>query len=279
MALSDSAPLPGTVRVLLVDAANGKEFARTDLPPDQLPETFARATRMHVGDVEWQVVSAEPLTREAIVANGSVVIRLNRLTVVDLKQVGYSLPTVCHHLPPFGPVQGAGATLEFRLDDWRQIEFVAKELGEALAAELAAVRAVYAEHAGSQGFRRLHSRRELPEPLLGRSFTSAGLQRRFGGKWGQRVQTEDIDGQPSLLAGGEWFRLPGGLVGYSVTTGGRVATIGLTVPRGPFDCMSGSPPVIELGADREALASFARDHDLLLVDWCAGQCIAWDSAT
>lgn len=276
MAQSDLPPPPGTVRVLLVDAATGKAFAQSDLPPDQLPETFDHATRMQLGDQEWQVESAEPGTREAIVAHGGVVIRLSRVTLVDPKQVGFSLPTICEHLPPFGPMQGTGATLQLRLDDWRQIEFVAKELGAAVTAELAAVQAVYAEQAGSPGFRRLHSRLELPEPLLGRAFSSAGLQRRFGGEWGSRVQTEDLEGQPSLLDGGAWFRLPGGLAGYAVTTAGRVATLGFTVSRGPLDCMNGRPPVLDLGADRAAVTTFALDHDLLLVDWCAAQLVAWD---
>lgn len=276
MAPSDPPPTPSTVRVLLVDAATDEQFAQYDLPPDQLPETFDHATRMQLGDQEWQVVSAEPGTRNAIVAHGGVVIRLSRVMLIDPKQVDFSLPTICEYLPPFGPVQGTGSTLEFRLDDWRQIEFVAKELGATVVAELAAIQAVYAEQAGSPGFRRLHSRRELPEPLLGRAFSRAGLQRRLGGEWGSRVQTEDLNGLPSLLDGGAWFRLPGGQVGYAITTAGRVATLGLTVSRGPLDCMNGTPPVLDLGADHGILATFALEHDLLLVDWCAAQLVAWD---
>jgi hypothetical protein len=276
MAQPDSAPPPGTVRVLLIDAANGKPFAQTDLPADQLPETFTISTQLHLGDQDWQVRSADPATRDAIVAQGSVVLTLSRLETIDPALIGYSLPTICEHLPPFGPMAGTGVTLEFRLDDWRQIEFVAKELGAEVAAELAAVQAVYAEQAGRQGFRRMHTRRELPEPLFGRSITSSSLQRRFGGEWGDRVQTEDLAGAPTLLEGGAWFRLPGGLVGYSVTTAGRVAALGLAVPRGPLDCMGGRPPVIDLGADRALLASFAREHGLLLIDWCAAQLFAWD---
>lgn len=80
-----------------------------------------------------------------------------------------------------------------------------KELGEAMAAQIAAVQAVHAEHAGSQGFRRLHSRRELPEPLLGRSFTATGLQPVHGVGFGDlnRALTRPLE---SGIVGGARFR-------------------------------------------------------------------------
>lgn len=273
MANQDLESSPGTVHVTLVDVENGKPFAEADLPPSHLPESFDRETRLQLGEQELQVISADPSTRAEIVARGSVVITLSRLQTIDPKKVGFSLPTICEHLPPLVPLRGEGAMLEFRLDDWRQIEFVTDTLGVEVDAEIADVQALYAECEGRGGFHRLHVRSRLAEPLTGMGFTLVGLQKRFGGEWGSRVKTDDLEGHGALIDGGVWFRLPGGLVGYAVEAAGRVVTLALTVPRGPLDCMRGRPPVLDLGADRVALSTLARDHGLLLVDWCAAQLV------
>jgi hypothetical protein len=59
-----------TVHVALMDAASGRSIGEVDLPSDNLPESFAVATTLHLGDSDWTVEDAEPVTRAAAVAAG-----------------------------------------------------------------------------------------------------------------------------------------------------------------------------------------------------------------
>ena len=51
------------VAVTLIDDATGAVFATTEMPPADLPESFAIETTLHIGDADWSVVHAVPQTR------------------------------------------------------------------------------------------------------------------------------------------------------------------------------------------------------------------------
>lgn len=54
------------IDVDFIDAETNKIFAKSKMPIEQLPKSFATATTMHIGNENWQVVSATPMTHEEI---------------------------------------------------------------------------------------------------------------------------------------------------------------------------------------------------------------------
>src|SRR2546423_1435250 len=110
-----------TVSVEFVDAATGLVFTRSDLPEDQLPDSFAPETTLHLGDDPWLVEGAEPSSAAEFVASGRLVLTVRRLTVSP-QDVLYSLPTICDALPVVGPAPTRVDCLELHEDDWRQVE-------------------------------------------------------------------------------------------------------------------------------------------------------------
>src|SRR5690242_17556226 len=108
------------IHVELFDAATGTLIGEADLPAEQLPESFAASTTLHLGDADWHVERAEPMTRDEYVKAGHLVLRLREVVQVDPKQILFSLPTIEDALPPLhdGPGEEAAALRE---DDWRQV--------------------------------------------------------------------------------------------------------------------------------------------------------------
>jgi hypothetical protein len=113
---SDRADL---IEVTLVDAKSGQRFSTTELPVDQLPETFELSTTMHIGADDWRVERADPIDRAGYVASGRLTLVLRKTESVDPSKVLFSLPTLEDALPPMREPDSSSA-YEMHEDDWRQ---------------------------------------------------------------------------------------------------------------------------------------------------------------
>ena len=232
-----------TIRVELVNAATGGSMGEANLPADRLPDAFDAQTTMHLGNDEWHVVVAEPMTRAEYEASGRLRITLHRIEKVDPKAILFSLPTIENTMPPLQ--QGAGATCALHEDDWRQHELVSAGLEPELAAELADIRKIHDDRVGV-GFKTIHVRGRIPAPLAGRTVPLEALALALGGP---RRDTVSLgDGQ---VVGGFAYAIGDGHV-YGREDGGLIQEL-----------------AVARGTDTRGLATFARDHQLVLVDWCA----------
>jgi hypothetical protein len=250
------------VRVRFVDAASGREFASVDVPPEQLPESFEAPTTMHLGDADWQVLSADPLTRAGYVAKGALVLTLRKVEYVSPGDILFSLPTLCDALPaltadPGGP---GGRALELHEDDWRQVELVSSAQSDAIRAELASIRRIHsAERTPIGAFRKLHVRAAITEPLASRTLTVEAAKRAFAPA-PQAFDRLGFRGAAGQVAGGFAFETATGLRVYGTATD-VVTTLALL--RTP---LAASP-----GADAAALHGLMQAHELVLVDWCSAR--------
>ena len=48
------------IKMTLIDEMTGQVLAILDMPADQIPQSFPRATTLDVGNEQWYVVSATP---------------------------------------------------------------------------------------------------------------------------------------------------------------------------------------------------------------------------
>jgi hypothetical protein len=248
---------PGSrlVHVEMVDR-EGQRLITSDMPIEQLPQSFEAATTLHIRGEDFDVVEADPMTAEEFGRTGRLrlVLRKVKIETIDPRQVLFSLPTISDELPPVAP----GTTklkkdvLEMAEDDWRQTEFVHLSHDLTIDRELADVAAIYAEKRQGQGFKELHVRKRIPEPLAAARIDLSALpaERYFDGV--------GFYGVAGLIAGGFALRMRSGIELYGVTRGGIVSALCVHVlARRGID-----------EADINALQALAREHQLCVVDWC-----------
>jgi len=207
-----------------------------------LPEAFAVATTLHLGDRDWSVERAEPATRAEYVAARRLRLVIREIQRVDPKTILFSLPTLENALPPMR--DGNSDAVRLHEDDWRQLELVTAELEPAIEAELAAIRVIHAERDGV-GFRRLHVRERIPDPLIGTNIAFEAVRR------GRRRDLGFV-GSASIIVGGFAFEVGDGAI-YGREDGGHVVVLGAW------------------RAEPNLLVDVARVHRLVIVDWCAAR--------
>ena len=78
------------VLLTLVDDATGAAFARTEMPPAELPESFAIDTTLRLGDADWSVVEATPPNREEYTKSGSLTLRLRKIENIATETISFS---------------------------------------------------------------------------------------------------------------------------------------------------------------------------------------------
>lgn len=238
------------VDVTFLDADSGQTIMKLKLPARQLPESFATDTTLDLGQDDWQVVEARPVTATEFIAKGALTLRLRKLQKIDPREILFSLPTVADEVPKGVPAEGE-VLLTLHEDDWLQLELVPAEVEAQLAADLTGVRRVLEHERKGPGFERLHIRKALPAPFGMRVLNVAALEQRFGAR-----RAIAWLNQSGLVEHGFAFALPGGAVLYGVADGPRVAQLGVS----------------RADADVRALREAER---LLLVDWCAAKVTRW----
>lgn len=251
-----------TVHVEFVDANTGTGFAQTDISPEQLPASFEAETTMHLGDQDWLVVSATPMTSLEFRASGRLRLVLTRVerTTIDTRELVYSLPTIADGIP--APA-AAGSTklgkriLELHEDDWRQIEVYATANDERVDLHLAAVRAIHESSRSGSGFTRVHVRDGCDALLTGPGCSLTDLREACppGSEWLEGVA---LLGLPGIIEGSFVVRLPSCVTLYGMATNDRMDVLGIQPPRGAaFD-------IREL----DGVAAFMRARRLGVVEWC-----------
>jgi hypothetical protein len=240
------------VRVTFIDDATGNSFAVTDLPPTDLPETFELDTTLHLGNEDWTVVAASPMTRAEYAKSKTLTLRLRRVQLMDPREILFSLPSICDAIPGVSIQPLTGGEFALAEDDWRQLEFVSRELAGEADEEIAKIRLIH-ENASVEGvgWKEIHIRTK-PEIPIARNLTLAGLAKALnvlpepGGVTYHGAQARITDGYSLRI---------GGLILYGVAPGGVVQVIALS------EAAQGAAVV-------DRLKALAQDLNLDLVNWC-----------
>lgn len=124
MAILDRFRKKLTVTVTFVNQLDQSIIGRSELAVEQLPETFAINTVMHLGDEDWQILKAEPCDKSAFVKTRELTLTMQRIESINPADILFSLPTIAGELPGLSPTTfSTSFTYQMREDDWRQCEF------------------------------------------------------------------------------------------------------------------------------------------------------------
>ena len=242
------------IEVTLIDDRSGGVIGVTKLAPDDLPASFFASTTMHVGDAEWSVVAADPVTRDRYSATRKLVLRLRPIERIDPGDLLYTLPTICDPLPGSEGSDADGREVVLREDDWRQLELVSAGFGADVEQELGAIRAIHEHERVGMGFRNLHVRSRLPRPIEDGRISLEDVRALVGGRLSQPLR---FDGVGKQISDGIGFSFEGGSILYGICSGTHFEILGLR----------------SASADNlVGLKAFAAQRDLLVVDWC--RCVA-----
>lgn len=154
------------VAVTFIDVENSATIARSDVPLEQLPDTFEIQTDLELQGEKYFVVRAEPATKDEFSKTRQLAVSVRRTNAVDLSQILYSLPSICGSaLPPSRPTRVAGDVHVLHEDDWRQCEFVDIDHAALITRELAAIRRIHEVASTAVGWREIHVRGLIDSPL------------------------------------------------------------------------------------------------------------------
>ncbi len=195
----------------------GRPFATTKSPIEQLPDTFEIRTTLHIGDDEWRIVSADPSSKSDFRKTGKLKLTLVKVRTewIAPRDILYSLPTISNDIAGLEPAGSLENTLVVHEDDWRQSEVVSSRFASLIDSEFQAIRRIYEnEHAGV-GFRNLHIRSAIPEPLAGVALTLDMLRSEFSAV--HEFDGVAFDHAAGVIPHGFAFRNPTGLIVWGQT--------------------------------------------------------------
>lgn len=257
-----------TIETLFIDASTGQAIGQADMPIERLPQSFERETTMHIGNEDWTVSKAEPMTAEEFGQTGKLVLTLRKIIRMSPKDILFSLPTLCNEIPALlsDSTKRGKDVLELHEDDWRQIEFVSVSHRDSIDFELAKIRSIYQEASIDTGrflaFKTLHVREQINTPLHD-GIPLSEFTKFFPSVLQKQCEGVSFQQDDRLVDGGFAFQAFPVLL-YGQHTGGIIKILGIrVVERAPED----NKDIVHF------LQNFMSTYNLYLIDWCRMQLI------
>lgn len=170
-----------TVDVRFFEEGSRDPFATSHVPLAQLPDTFEVDTVLHLGDQDWKVVRAEPSQKSEFAERGTLELFLvpHQVTQIDPSKILYSLPTINDAIAASEPVKSLDGFVMVEEDDWRQFEFIDRVHAESIREELEEIVEIYQNHRVGAGFKHLHLRQKITDPLPRTPLTISLIEQAF----------------------------------------------------------------------------------------------------
>ena len=229
---------------------NESPFASSDIPKDQLPDTFKIETKLAIAGQNWSVTNAMPETKEEFIKSGKLKIYLKKIETVDPKDILFSMPTINNDLCEIIDCETQNLYL-INEDDWRQIELIEEINSDNINEELAGIENIYKNHyVEGVGFNKIFIREKVEAPLSGNKISLDALKQELN-------VTKNYDGFSFYNANGMAknsfaFEIENSLIVYGLTSGNHVI----------FLCISGT------NALSNSLLDFMKKTNLVCVNWC-----------
>jgi len=242
-----------TIAVAFIDDRTGAQIAVSNVPPEQLPDSFALDTELDLAGSHYVVVRAEPQTKSEFSKSKRLTVMLRHVETVNPQDVLFSMPSICGAaLPAAARGLISGEAIVLREDDWRQCEFVATAHSTEVSAELSAIRHIHSNAAASVGWKEIHVRERIAHPLAPGTTWSmvAELIESFepvGVAFGQK---------DNAVANAVGAKLPDQVVVWGVVDSGQLTVL----------CVENLERASPLTAT--TLRRVADNLSLALVDWC-----------
>ncbi|PVZ83953.1 hypothetical protein C9426_24785 [Serratia sp. S1B] len=248
---------PKTIEVTLIECGKDEAFGVSQVPVEQLPDTFEINTTLHLGDVDWQVVEARPARKMEFKETGKVTIVLAKQEIfnIDPAKILFSLPTISDDLPIVEAASSLENVLVLREDDWRQFEFLAIDMDEVVQQELQDILAIYHTQREEPGFKQLHVRKRVAEPLPGVVLSLESLAQAFNIE--KRFSGVAFNNAAATIVNGFAWQTDSGWTFFGQTdTQGNLVVLGLLPPQ-----------QAEAAVIAKQIDDFLLANNLLLVDW------------
>ncbi len=252
--------MSATIAVTFVDQKTGKPFAVSDMPLEQLPESFAPATQMFLADVEWQVIAAEPMTAAEFARTGRLTLTLAKVLTMPAKDIRFTLPTITDAIPAVATSTSKAhkKALTIHEDDWRQIELISASYAVAIREQFEGIGRIFDTSFDGFGFTDIYVR-SLIEPAILSSLSQHDIEMALPTPF-ETLDGIVYEGSDGLIAGGFAYTI-GAVALLGLQVDGRVQALCLH----PMRTQDAPTPQVDTLA--EALAQLMAPRDLLLVDW------------
>jgi len=175
---------PKTVQVTFIDVTTGTTIGTSNMPPNQLPETFEVATTMHLDNEDWTVVEAVPKHSKEFIEIGHLSLKLKKVEALDPNNLLYTIPTIANELPEKTDTSPySDFVYSMHEDDWRQNEFLQQSARTLIDIELQKIKEIKTYHQKEVGdamvaFASCHVRDSIGMPDL--KVALADLQAKLG---------------------------------------------------------------------------------------------------
>jgi hypothetical protein len=235
--------------------ANGTEipFAISEVPIEQLPDTFELETDLEIEEQHWKVIQAAPQNKEEFSKTGKLRIILDKIQMMDPREILFSLPTINDEIAETEN-DSIDNLFVIHEDDWRQQEFVSPKYNAEIRQELSAIAEIYEKHRIGIGFDKIHIRSSIASPLIDKNISIEEFNQRLN-------ITERFDGC-GLAGGGKVknsfaFQIADGTAFYGQTENGLITVL----------CAQLDENFIQ------SIKNVAEHYKIVFVDWCRAEVI------
>ncbi len=245
------------VEVKFYEDESKKPFAISNVPIDQLPDTFEIDTTMHLGEEDWSVLGAEPARKTKFMKSGKLKLYLSKVEIstIDPNEILYSLPTVSNDFAGLENATSLKNVLVLQEDDWRQFEFMSHNYETLIERELKSISDIYKNHREGLGFKEIHVRKMIKIPLANSKLTINTIKSSFSI---EKVYSGVAfnNAAATIVGGFAFFSKSGWLLWGQADDSGDVLVFNLTQTK--------ESKVLEISGE---IDSFTKKNDLYLVDW------------
>ena len=87
------------IKVQFIDSSNGNVIGVSEMPPEQLPETFEIQTTMHLNDEDWSIEEAIPAHSKDFLQSKNLTLKMRKVEKMNPNDIWFTTPTISNEFP------------------------------------------------------------------------------------------------------------------------------------------------------------------------------------
>lgn len=163
------------IKVQFIDSSNGNVIGVSEMPPEQLPETFEIQTTMHLNDEDWSIQEAIPANKKDFLQSKNLTLKMSKVEKMNPNDIWYTTPTISNEFPQtIKKTEETENDISIHEDDYRQREFLNVNSNIQIKEEFEVIKDIWSNHSKKSKeytlFKNCHVRKTIGLPNLSIDF-------------------------------------------------------------------------------------------------------------